>query len=231
MSTRQGSVSPRFHPAVRGRRLRGTVLAPAWAQLRGRLNLALPPAARLLEKPIGERFAQFVMPPDLAVMNAANLCPASRPVLDALTRETANVDRDPSPHNRARLSGEGEHAQGAGRVPARHAGGDRHHAQHQRVEQPRLERPRSQGRRRGHRPFDNHPSNLNAWHEKAKRFGFSVVTVEQKNPHPGPDYYLDAFPRRSRRGRGHLLHASHQHGRRSDAGAQICAAGARAAAC
>ena len=42
---------------------------------------------------------------------------------------------------------------------------------------------------------DNHPSNLNAWREKAKRFGFTVVTVEQKNPHPGMDYYVDAYTR------------------------------------
>ncbi len=40
---------------------------------------------------------------------------------------------------------------------------------------------------------DNHPSNLTAWKEKAKRYGFTVVTVEQKNPHPGMEYYVDAF--------------------------------------
>ena len=40
---------------------------------------------------------------------------------------------------------------------------------------------------------DNHPSNLTAWREKAKRFGFSVVVVPQKNPHPGAEYYVDAF--------------------------------------
>ena len=39
--------------------------------------------------------AQFVMPEDLGVLNAANLCPASRPVLEALRRETDSVDRDP----------------------------------------------------------------------------------------------------------------------------------------
>ena len=44
---------------------------------------------------------------------------------------------------------EGEHAQGAGRVPARDAGRDHHHPQHQRVEQHGVERPRPQGRRRG----------------------------------------------------------------------------------
>ena len=40
---------------------------------------------------------------------------------------------------------------------------------------------------------DNHPSNLTAWNEKAKRFGFTVVTVPQKNPHPGMEYYIDAY--------------------------------------
>jgi selenocysteine lyase/cysteine desulfurase len=40
---------------------------------------------------------------------------------------------------------------------------------------------------------DNHPSNLVAWQEKAKRFGFSVVVVPQKNPYPGPEYYVEAF--------------------------------------
>jgi selenocysteine lyase/cysteine desulfurase len=40
---------------------------------------------------------------------------------------------------------------------------------------------------------DNHPSNLTAWNEKAKRFGFTVVTVAQKNPHPGMEYYIDAY--------------------------------------
>src|SRR5215203_2155621 len=40
---------------------------------------------------------------------------------------------------------------------------------------------------------DNHPSNLTAWHEKAKRFGFTVVEIKQVNPHPGMAYYLDAY--------------------------------------
>lgn len=42
---------------------------------------------------------------------------------------------------------------------------------------------------------DNHPSNNQAWQEKAKRFGFTVKTVEQKNPHPGAEYYVEAFTR------------------------------------
>ena len=40
---------------------------------------------------------------------------------------------------------------------------------------------------------DNHPSNLVAWREKAKRFGFTVVVVPVVTPHPGPAAYIDAF--------------------------------------
>src|SRR5688500_8549745 len=46
---------------------------------------------------------QFVMPPGLAVMNAANLCPSSRPVLEAMYNATRDIDQDPSPNNRAKL--------------------------------------------------------------------------------------------------------------------------------
>jgi selenocysteine lyase/cysteine desulfurase len=40
---------------------------------------------------------------------------------------------------------------------------------------------------------DNHPSNLRAWQEKAKRFGFKVVSVPHVNPHPGTEYYVAEF--------------------------------------
>jgi selenocysteine lyase/cysteine desulfurase len=40
---------------------------------------------------------------------------------------------------------------------------------------------------------DNHPSNLNAWREKARRFGYSVSSVAQVSPHPGTQAYVDAF--------------------------------------
>jgi selenocysteine lyase/cysteine desulfurase len=40
---------------------------------------------------------------------------------------------------------------------------------------------------------DNHPSNLRAWQDKAKRFGWSVKLLEQPNPHPGADYFVEAF--------------------------------------
>jgi isopenicillin-N epimerase len=149
----------------------------------------------------GERFwqavrGQFVMPPDLAVMNAANLCPASVPALRALSRETDDVDRNPSPQNRARLSEAKEHTR-------------RVLAEFLRVtpEEIVITRNTSESNNLVSNGLDlkagdevvifadNHPSNNQAWLEKAKRFGFSVRIVEPKTPHPGHDYYIDAFTR------------------------------------
>jgi selenocysteine lyase/cysteine desulfurase len=151
--------------------------------------------------PSGEAFwvsvrEQFVMPPGLAVMNAANLCPSSRPVLEALTRETRSVDADPSPSNRARLMPEKERTRAA-------------LAEFLRVtpDEIIITRNTSESNNLVSNGLDlkigdevivhadNHPSNLKAWHEKARRFGFTVVTVEQKNPHPGMDYYVEAYTR------------------------------------
>lgn len=140
--------------------------------------------------------SQFVMPPELAVMNAANLCPASFPVVDALTRETNSVDQDPSQQNRARLSGAREDAR-------------KQLAQFLRVtpEEIVITRNTSESNnlvsngldlKAGDEVLlfaDNHPSNHQAWTEKAKRFGFGVNFIAQKNPHPGADYYIDAFTR------------------------------------
>lgn len=168
---------------------------PAWARLAPQAPAFAPGSA----SSSGEAFwksvrEQFVMPPDLAVLNAANLCPSSRPVLEALNRETASVDRDPSAQNRARLSGEKEATRKA-------------LAEFLRVtpEEIVITRNTSEANNMVSSGIDlkagdevvvfndNHPSNLTAWNEKAKRFGFTVVTVEQKNPHPGMEYYVDAY--------------------------------------
>jgi selenocysteine lyase/cysteine desulfurase len=168
--------------------------SPAWAQ-RGETPLPLPAGGPA----DGEAFwkavrSQFVMPPDLAVMNAANLCPASSPVLRALTRETESVDRDPSPQNRARLSGAKENTRKALaeflRVTPEEIVITRNTSESNNIVSNGVElKP-------GDEVVifsDNHPSNNAAWTEKAKRFGFKVVVVEQQNPHPGHDYYVDAF--------------------------------------
>jgi selenocysteine lyase/cysteine desulfurase len=42
---------------------------------------------------------------------------------------------------------------------------------------------------------DNHPSNNQAWKAKAQRFGYTVAEVHQVSPHPGAEYYVEAFAR------------------------------------
>src|SRR5713226_9697622 len=68
---------------------------------------ALPPAPAAPDEKFWQSVRdQFVMPPDLAMMNAANLCPSSSPVLDSLYRNTRDIDQDPSFENRVKM-GEG----------------------------------------------------------------------------------------------------------------------------
>ena len=140
--------------------------------------------------------AQFVMAPGLSVMNAANLCPAPAPVIATLERETSHVDRDPSPQNRARLSQAREATRRALATFLRVT-----------PEEIVITRNTSESNnlvsngltfKAGEEVVifsDNHPSNNQAWIEKGKRFGFGVRIVEQKNPHPGAGYYIDAFTR------------------------------------
>ena len=169
---------------------------PAWARQ--------TPAASVLPRAgvsAGEPFwksvrEQFVMPPDLAVMNAANLCPASRPALETLARESQSVDRDPSPHNRARLYPEKEKTRAALaaflRVSPEEIIITRNTSESNNLVSSGLDlKPGDEVIVHA----DNHPSNLNAWREKGKRFGYAVVVVEAKNPHPGMDGYVEAFAR------------------------------------
>ena len=138
--------------------------------------------------------AQFVMPDDLGVLNAANLCPASRPVLEALRRETDSVDRDPSGQNRARLSGEKENLRKTLaaflRVTPEEIVITRNTSEANNLVSSGIDlRP-------GDEVIvfhDNHPSNLTAWNEKAKRFGFYVIEIPQVNPHPGMEHYINAY--------------------------------------
>lgn len=138
--------------------------------------------------------ARFLMPPDLAFINAANLCPTSLPVVEALEKNTRYLDANPSSASRAKLT--------EGREEAR-----RLVAQSLRVtpEEIVITRNTSEANNLVSSGLalsandevivfaDNHPSNLNAWREKARRFGFTVVEVAVTNPHPGPAAYVDAF--------------------------------------
>jgi selenocysteine lyase/cysteine desulfurase len=137
--------------------------------------------------------AEFVMPADLAMFNAANLCPSSRRVIDTLQKYTVDVDRDPSPANRAKLG------------PAREASRALI-AAHLRVTPDEIVITRNTSEannlvssgldlKPGDEVLifaDNHPSNHAAWRDKAARAGFVVKILEQPSPHPGTEYYVDA---------------------------------------
>ena len=136
---------------------------------------------------------EFVMPPDLAMFNAANLCPSSRRVIDSLLKYTREVDLDPSPANRSKL--------GPAREASRAA-----IAAYLRVTPDEIVITRNTSEannlvssglnlKAGDEVVifaDNHPSNHTAWQQKATRAGFTVRILEQPNPHPGPEYYVEA---------------------------------------
>ena len=162
----------------------------AWAK-----TAALPPTPTAPD----ERFwaavrEQFVMPPELAVLNAANLCPSSAPVLEAMYRATRELDRQPSPAYR-------EEMHQAKEVTRKLL------AEFLRVtpEEIVLTRNTSESNNLVSSGLDlepgdevllfsdNHPSNDVAWKEKARRFGYTVKVVEALSPHPGGEYYIDAF--------------------------------------
>ena len=120
---------------------------------------------------------QFVMPKELTMLNAANLCPSSAPVLETMYRMTKDMDQDPSLGEFLRVT----------------------------PEEIVITRNTSESNnlvstgidlKAGDEVLltaDNHPSNHTAWQEKAKRFGFAVRDVPVPNPHPGFEYYVDAF--------------------------------------
>src|SRR5262245_57339131 len=167
----------------------------AWA--RGGATPKLPPTPASPD----EKFwlsvrDQFVMPKDLTMLNAANLCPSSGPVLETLYKATKDMDQDPSADNRVKL--------GDGRENTRKL-----LAEFLRVtpEEIVITRNTSESNNLGSDGLDpkageevicssdNHPSNHTAWQQKAKRFGFTVNDVPTPNLHPGMDEYLHAFPK------------------------------------
>jgi hypothetical protein len=92
---------------------------------------------------------QFLMPADLSVMNAANLCPSPAPVLESMYRATKDMDGDPSFDNRQKMSQKEETETPCG-LPSSDARGHRHRANTS-ERTTRFERPRPEGRRRsGH---------------------------------------------------------------------------------
>ena len=139
--------------------------------------------------------ARFVLPRDYTFLNTANLAPSPIPVIESLGNQTRAYDADPSPDNRTRLTHDGREearkllATALGVTP----------------EEIVITRNTSEannlvssGLKLGPEDevivfSDNHPTNLMAWNEKAKRYGFTVTTVQHVTPHPGHEYYIDAF--------------------------------------
>ena len=146
------------------------------------------------EKFWAEVRARFLLPADLVFLNAANLCPTSMPVVEALEANSRYLDANPSSASRARLT--------EGREESR-----RHVAASLGVTPEEIVITRntseannlvSNGLQLGAGDevvvfADNHPSNLNAWREKAKRFGFAAVEVPVVTPHPGAEAYIGGF--------------------------------------
>jgi selenocysteine lyase/cysteine desulfurase len=138
--------------------------------------------------------ARFLIPRDIAFLNAANLCPASLPAIEALEKNTRTYERSPSPDARSALM--------KGREEARRILAD---ALRVTPEEIVLTRNTTESNnvvssgidlKAGDEVVvwaDNHPSNLNAWRVKAQRFGFTVVTVPTPPVHPGPDGYVELF--------------------------------------
>ena len=137
---------------------------------------------------------RFVLAKGLAPMNAANLCPSSADVLEALYNNTREVDRDPSQQNRSRFGAAKESLRS--KVAA---------FLNVTPDEILITRNTSEANNQVSAGLDlkpgdevvifsdNHPSNHQAWRERAKRHGYTVKIVEQVNPHPGPEYYVDAF--------------------------------------
>ena len=158
------------------------------------------PAQALLQTPAqptesfwGAVRDQFVMPRDLGVMNAANLCPSSAPALDAMYENTRDMDRDPSPQNRVKMA--------EGKENTRQLLADFLRVTPEEIIITRntseANNMVSSGVHLGEGDevvlfADNHPSNKRAWESKSERFGFTINELPNPNPHPGPEYYIEA---------------------------------------
>ena len=139
---------------------------------------------------------QFLMPADLSVMNAANLCPSPAPVLEAMYRSTRDMDGDPSFDNRLKMS--------AGKEETRRLVADFLRVTPEEIV---IARNTSEANNMVSSGLDldagdevvvfadNHPSNHAAWVQKSKRFGYAVSVIDQPNPHPGADYFVEAAGR------------------------------------
>lgn len=140
---------------------------------------------------------RYLLPRDVIFVNAANLCPSPVPVVESLYATTKGYEANPSPGARSGLMRDGRET--ARRLLATMLGTT--------PEEIVITRNTSEANNYVSSGLhlgpddevivfsDNHPTNLNAWREKARRFGFTVTTLQHVVPHPGGQYYLDLFAR------------------------------------
>ena len=138
--------------------------------------------------------SQFMMPPELTVLNAANLCPSPAAILKTVYDYTEKLDSSPVPSYRSEITDAKEKTR-------------KQLAAYLRVTSKEILITRNTSESnnwvsngidlgKGDEVVifsDNHPSNNQAWKERGRRFGFTVKEVPPVNPHPGFDYYLEAF--------------------------------------
>jgi len=137
---------------------------------------------------------QFLMPPGVSVLNAANLCPSPAAVLDTVVEHTKRLDSEPVPTFRSEILSAKERTRDS-------------LASFLRVtpEEILITRNTSEANNWVSAGLDlgpgdevvifsdNHPSNNRAWKAKGERYGYTVREVAHVDPHPGAEYYLEAF--------------------------------------
>jgi isopenicillin-N epimerase len=162
------------------------------------LGLSAAPLPRTPQAPDekfwGEVRSRFLVPKDLGFMNAANLCPVSLPAIEAHEKNMRRYEVNPSPEIRSELMKGREESRTLLAAALRVT-----------PEEIVITRNTTEGNNfvssglvlgPGDEVIvwaDNHPSNLGAWNTKAKRFGFTVVTVPVPPAHPGTEGYVDLF--------------------------------------
>jgi isopenicillin-N epimerase len=144
---------------------------------------ALTPAVSFGQEEWSAVRSEFTLDEKVIVMNAANLCPATRSVNEVLFKYTRDIDANPSPQNRAKFN--------SGREDTRKKIAAFLNVTPDEIV---LTRNTSEGNNFVSsgielKPGDevvifdeNHPTNNDSWKEKAKRFGFTVKPVTIPTP-------------------------------------------------
>lgn len=156
----------------------------------------LPPAPQAPDEAYWQGVrARYFVPRDVTFLNAANLCPSPISVVESLYTTTKGYEASPSPAARSGLMRDGREA--ARTLLATMLGVT--------PEEVVITRNTSEGNNFVSSGLqlgpddeviifsDNHPTNLAAWNEKSRRFGFTVKILEHVVPHPGGEYYVDLF--------------------------------------